>query len=457
MVTHRGALIGAAMSSLMLFSTTALGAVSAEEAARLQGDLTPLGAERAGNADGTIPAWDGGLQTAPEGVVVTDDLFRPDPFADDEPLYRITAENYTQYQDQLMPVHIALFESQPTYFMDVYQSRRSCALPDFVYDAIQRNALNASITEDGNGVLNATMATPFPFPTRAEHVTWNHTLRYRGFNTVRQFASVAPAANGTFTPVIVQDQAIFLYSDPTVQNMEELENTSFKYLQTVISPARRAGDIILVHESLDQSIGARNAWTYNPGQRRVRRAPTIAYDNPQSYSDGLSTADQLDMYNGAPDRYTWEMLGKEEYIVPYNTYELQNVTHEYSDIAQPNHLNQDLIRYEPHRVWVVEAGLLPDARHIYGRRVHYHDEDTYQIVGSALYDSRGEMWRVMEGFMINFYDVPACFTVGEVSYDLQNGRYSVQGLMNQEPQLDFNGQFTEDDFNPNALRRGGIR
>lgn len=441
----------------LTITTSALAAVSAEEAARLDGELTPLGAERAGNEDGTIPEWTGGLQGPPDGVTIGADLVRPNPFPEDEVLFTITSENYLEYQDMLMPGSIALFESKPSFFMNVYTSRRSCSLPQFVYDDIRRNATNAGLVSGGNGVSNATMATPFPFPTEGQHLVWNHTLRYRGYQTVRQFASAAPSAGGDFTPVIVQDQAIFLYSDPNLENFDDLDNTSLKYLQTVIAPSRRAGDIILVHESINQGVGPRSAWTYNPGMRRVRRAPTIAYDNPQSYSDGLSTADQLDMYNGAPDRYEWTLEGKQEYYIPYNAYELASTDHEYTDIAQAGHLNQDLIRYEPHRVWVAEGNLVDGARHVYSRRVHFQDEDTYQIVGAVLYDSRGEMWRVMEAYMINFYDVPLCFTIGEVSYDFQNGRYSVQGLTNQEPQIDFEGTFTEDDFNPDALRRGGIR
>lgn len=441
----------------LTISAGAFAGVTAEEAARLDGDLTPMGAERAGNADGSIPEWTGGLQGPPEGITVGADLHRPDPFADDEVILTINSDNYQDHIDDLMPGSVALFERHPSYFMNIYQSRRSCALPQFVYDDIRANATNANLVSDGNGVSGATMATPFPFPVEGQELVWNHTLRYRGFRTVRQFASLAPSNAGDFTAVIVQDQAIFLYSNPNLESQEDLNNISLKYLQTVIAPPRRAGDIILVHETINQGAGPRQAWTYNPGQRRVRRAPTIAYDNPQSYSDGLSTADQLDMYNGAPDRYDWVNLGKEEYYIPYNDYDLASPEHQYTDIAQAGHLNQDLIRYERHRVWVSEGRLRPDARHIYSRRVNYHDEDTYQIVGEMLYDSRGELWRVMEAYMINFYDVPLCFTIGEVSYDLQNGRYSVQGLTNQEPQIDFEGTFDETDFNPDALRRGGIR
>ena len=55
-------ILGGAMLSALALSVSA--AVSPEEAAKLQTTLTPMGAERAGNTSGTIPAWTGGTLTA---------------------------------------------------------------------------------------------------------------------------------------------------------------------------------------------------------------------------------------------------------------------------------------------------------------------------------------------------------------------------------------------------------
>ena len=41
-----------------------------DEINRLSEDLTPMGSERAGNADGTIPEWTGGITTASRGLQV---------------------------------------------------------------------------------------------------------------------------------------------------------------------------------------------------------------------------------------------------------------------------------------------------------------------------------------------------------------------------------------------------
>ena len=66
----------------------------------------------------------------------------------------------------------------------------------------------------------------------------------------------------------------------------------------------------------------RSAWIYNAGQRRVRRAPDLAYDNFNDGTEGMRTSDQFDAWNGAPDRYDWKLVGKKEIYVPYNAYKL---------------------------------------------------------------------------------------------------------------------------------------
>ena len=74
-------------------------AVSPAEAERLKGDLTPLGAERAGNASGTIPAWEGGYTQVWPGYQSGQP--RPDPFASEKPLYRIDADNMATHAAEL--------------------------------------------------------------------------------------------------------------------------------------------------------------------------------------------------------------------------------------------------------------------------------------------------------------------------------------------------------------------
>ena len=227
---------------------------------------------------------------------------------------------------------------------------------------------------------------------------------------------MTPQRSGRYTAVKFEEQQEFYYAREGV-TPENVGNRFASLLQTVTSPPRLAGSILLVHETLDQVREPRQAWRYNPGQRRVRRAPNIAYDNPGTASDGLRTIDNFDLFVGAPDRYTWEFVGKKERYVPYNAYKLHSDQLKLEDLVIPGHLNQDHTRYELHRVWVVEARLKEGFSHIYSRRTLYFDEDSWVILLADHYDGRGQLWRVAEGHTINFYDVPATTYTVEALYE----------------------------------------
>lgn len=447
-------LYGLALASLVT-ANVGTAAVTEQDAARLDGELTPMGAIRAGNKDGSIPAWDGGITTPPAGYQPGD--HHPDPFAADQPLYSITAANLGQYRDKLTAGHIALLEAYPDSFhMNVYPTRRSAAFPQRIYDATRANASRAQLVADGNGVDNAIVGVPFPIPANGAEAIWNHILRYRGDTVGRWIAQAVPTRSGKYTLVKFEDESDFLYSKPGAE-FDKLDNVIVYYKQKVIAPARLAGYILLVHETLNQVKQPRNAWTYNTGQRRVRRAPNVAYDNPGTASDGMRTSDQLDMFNGAPDRYNWKLEGRKELIVPYNAYKLHSDQVSYDDILTAKHINPDLARYELHRVWVVEATLKEGTNHIYPRRTFYIDEDSWQILAVDQYDRRGNLWRVSEGFPINYYDVPTLWSTLEVHTDLQAGRYLAIGLDNESRMYDFNLKRSAQDFTPAALRREGTR
>jgi len=429
--------------------------ISSDQIARLGADLTPLGGEKAGNADGTIPAWEGGITQSPAG-------YQPgrhyiDPFAGDPVMFTITAANMDRYADKLTEGHKALLKTySDSYKMNVYQSRRTAAAPQHIYEATKRIAATARLTPDGNGVEGAVTGIPFPIPANGLEVIWNHLLRWRADYAERRIAQAAPSRGGDYTLVQFSDQFNLLYSHDGMTE-ERLNNLILYFKQEVLAPARLAGGILLVHETLNQNRENRQAWLYNPGQRRVRRAPHVAFDNPGTASDGMRTNDQFDMYNGSPERYDWTLVGKKEMYVPYNNYRLQDPSLKYSDILKPLHINQDYPRYELHRVWVVDATLKPGARHIYKRRTFYVDEDSWQILAVDQYDNRDQLWRVSEGFAMNYYDVPNLWTSLEVHTDLQAGRYLAIGLFNESTPYNFKATFTDADFTPAALRREGRR
>src|SRR5690606_20204219 len=191
--------------ALSMMATGVMAAVSAEEAAKLGNSLTPLGGEMAGNADGSIPAWTGGLK--PSAGKVDERGFLENPYAGDQPLFTITAQNMDQYKDKLTPGQQALFKRYPnTYKIPVYKTHRSAASPEAVYEAARENAVNTKLVEGGNGLENFKMAHAFPIPQNGMEVAWNHLTRYRGGSVRRQIVQATPQVNGSFNLVYFQDE-----------------------------------------------------------------------------------------------------------------------------------------------------------------------------------------------------------------------------------------------------------
>ena len=444
-----------AVAVSLLGAAAAQAKVAESEAAKLGGELNPMGGVKAGNEDGSIPAWDGGVTSPPAGY--TEGEHHPNPFGSDEPLFTITSENVSQYKDKLSPGQVGMFERYPdTWFMKVYPTRRSASYPQRVYDAFATNARNASLTPDGNGVLNGLTTSPFPIPQSGLEAIWNHFLRYRGVKFTRKVGQATPTASGNYTMVELDEKTFIAYAEEGA-SIESINNKLAYFLQVVKAPARLAGAILLVHETLNQKTEPRKAWTYNPGQRRVRRAPNVAYDNPGTASDAQRTNDQLDMYNGAPDRYNWELKGRREMYIPYNSYQLHSNTLKHDDIIQKGHINPNHLRYELHRVWETEATLKAGTSHIYARRVFYQDEDSWQIAVVDAYDKRGQLWRSSEAHIINYYNLPMIWETLICHYDLQNGRYQAFGFNNEGEVDQFGIRADSEEFTPEGLRRLGRR
>lgn len=420
--------------ALMFVALPLAAKVTPEEAAKLKTTLTPQGGERAANKDGSIPAWEGGLKTAPpcfkgKGTRLCD------PFPDDKPKFTITKSNMAQYADKLGEGQKAMFEKFPTtYKMNVYETRRTAAYPDFVYEATYNNALNAELAGGGEALVNAILGIPFPIPKSGVEPVWNHKVRYRGESGRRWNNQAAVTSSGDFNLVTLREDVLFTYAQKGA-TPDSLDNVIIYFLQVVTQPPRLAGTITLVHETMDQVKEPRRAWQYNPGQRRLRRAPNVAYDNPGTGADGLRTNDQTDTFNGATDRYTWKIVGKKEVYIPYNAYKIHSDQYKYRDIIQKGHINQDLARYELHRVWIVEGEVKPTTTHMYAKRRFYLDEDTWQIALVDIYDRRGAMWRWQEAHTVQNYDEPyGNGPVIETIYDLQNNRYLAQAMNNEDPE-----------------------
>lgn len=423
--------------------------------ADLGGALTPMGAEKAGNAAATIPAWSGGLTNAPANFNEGDHY--ADPYADDKVLFVIDASNADKYRESLSEGQLALLKRYPTWKMRIFPTRRSAAFPEGHYRETAANLGVAKLAESGNGVLGTKGGIPFPIPSNGLEVMWNHLLRYRGDTFEMHWNHAAVTRTGDYALVRLEHEFDFEYGNLSKPTSAREDNRLFSFQQTVTAPARLAGQILLVHEYVDQVKKPRDAWTYNPGQRRVRLAPNVAYDNPGTATDGLRTNDDFLMFNGATDRYEWKLLGKREVYVPYNAYVLNGNGVKYADILKPLHINPDLARYELHRVWVVEARLKPNTSHIYARRVFYVDEDSWNVLLTDKYDGRGELWRTAEMHTINFYNIPMLFPALDIHYDLQSDRYIAGGLRNEEKAVYKRIKRNAGDFTPSALRGAGTR
>lgn len=441
--------------SILLLATCALQAqakVDSAQAARLGQDLTPLGGERAGNAAGTIPAWDGGLAQPPANY--QPGMHHPDPYSADAPLYQVNSQNLAQYQAQLPAGLKALLEKNPDYFLRVFPTRRSAAAPQRIYDATRFNAQTSELISGGNGVDGAAAGIPFPLPKTGQEVIWNHIMRYRGDQISFVTNQAAVLSNGAYNLLKLERDIYFLYGREGV-SPQDLDNTLFYYKYKVVAPAKLAGSALVVQETLDQVLAIRKAWRFNRGERRVRRLPMLAYDTLQPDTNGMATADVVDSYNGAPDRYEWNLVGKQEMLVPYNSYAVHQKGIPYDNILRSNTVNPELLRYELHRVWVVDAELRKGFSHPYAKRRFYIDEDSWQILAADLYDKSGELSGVQESHPISYYDVPMFGSTLETIYDFKGKRYFVDGLDNNEPMYNFNAKLTPRDFTPQALRREG--
>lgn len=450
------ALLQSGVLALSMLATSVMAAVSADEAAKLGSTLTPLGAERAGNADGSIPEWTGGL---PKNAGTADDRgFLSDPFSSEQPLFTITAQNVDQYKDKLTPGQVAMFKRYPDSFkIPVYPTHRSATAPQSVLDDVKINATNTKLVEGGNGLENFKTAYPFPIPQNGLEAIWNQITRYRGGSVRRLVTQATPQANGSYSLVYFQDEFTFPTS-LTDYDPSKPSNILFYFKQRVTAPARLAGNVLLVHETLNQVKEPRLAWLYNAGQRRVRRAPQVSYDGPGTAADGLRTSDNFDMYNGAPDRYDWKLNGKKEIYIPYNSYKLDSPKLKYADIIKAGHLNPEHTRYELHRVWHVTGTLKAGERHIYAKRDVFIDEDTWQAAVIDHYDGRGALWRVAEAHAQYYYDKQVPWYTVETLHDIISGRYLALGMKNEEKQsYDFNYKASSSDYTPAALRQAGVR
>jgi hypothetical protein len=446
----------AALCLTSLATSTAYAAVSPEEAARLGKDLTPTGAEMAGNADGSIPPWNPkGTPTPPNFVPGSDDYVNP--YADEKPLYTIDGSNWKQYADNLTVGTQAMFEKYGAdgFKMHVYPSHRGTIRPDWFYKNSIKNATDASLVDDGQRIEGNYPGVPFPIPQSGLEVMWNHMIRY-GEAIDQNYDTYYVGGNGK--PVLAttgSSTSVFPMFDNPDEPVGDKNWTKLRI--NYDAPARRAGEILLVHEpGADYTKGkGRKAWQYLVGQRRVRLAPAVSFDTPNPGVAGTSTYDDSFIYNGSPERFDWTLVGKQEMIVPAANYDMVFQT-KVQDMLGEKFLNPEVVRWEKHRVWIVDSRLKEGSRHLYSRRTFYMDEDSWGAMAGEMYDGRDQLWRLQYTYGANLYDRKSSFGSAYGSYDLLQNIYNLNGK--PIPGKFRNGSTQNDKyFTPKGMSRGGIR
>jgi hypothetical protein len=448
---NRKLLARAALLALFASASSAQAGVSADEAAKLKTELTPFGAEKAGNKDGTIPAWTGGYTTPipgdkPGGT-------RSDPFKADKPLFSITAKNVDQYADKLSEGSKAMFKKYPDYRIDVYPTHRSAAAPQWVYDNTFKNATRAKL--NGDIAEGAFGGIPFPIPKTGAEVMWNHKLRWRGTSLTNTFTQYQITTDGK--PVMTTDgvadiQMPYYFQDSSPEALAK-HNETWLIRVLNIGPPIRAGEAIVGRVQFD---GAKdNAWVYLTGQRRVRKLPNPCCDTPTPATAGVMSFDELETFDGRLDRFDWKLAGKKEVVIPYNNNKLFSVKD--ADVLG-RFPNPDHMRWELHRVWVVDATLRAGQRHQAPKSRYYCDEDTWICSLGERYDANGQLWKAL--WTTNFVtpDLPGTVGGSMGFNDLVAGTAFIGNLYGSKPvQYVVKPRIPDSTFTPDAMAGEGVR
>lgn len=441
-----------ALLTLTLLASAAQAAVTAEEAAKLKSTLTPFGAEKAGNADGSIPAWTGGYTTPIPGF--KNGGRRGDPFASEKPLYSITAETLAQHAAKLSEGTQALLRKYPkTFRVDVYKTHRTAAAPQWVYENTFRNATSARL--DGEVVKDAYGGIPFPIPKSGKEIVANNELHWRGEAWQADFRGYLGTASGQ--RVLSVEGTGDFQMPYYAQGQDSKFGGDYWLIRLVNSgPPVRAGEAITGRQNLDQD--KTGVWVYLTGQRRVRKLPNACCDTPTPATSGVASFDEVDVLSGRTDRFDWKIVGKQELLIPYNSNRLHTPAKD-SDVLLANHLNPDHVRWELHRVWVLESTLKPGQRHQAPKARYYVDEDTWVAVLADRWDANGQLWKTLWSHPVVMPDVPATTPQQQWGFnDLISGAWYASGVVNERSKhYQIVPRRPDSFFTPDALAGEGVR
>nr|WP_069267838.1 DUF1329 domain-containing protein [Paraburkholderia nodosa] len=421
-------------------------------------ELTQFGAEIAASKDGLIPAYTGGIKDIPSGFKADSGKW-VNPFASEQPILEITAQNYQQYSDKMNAGAIELFKRYPNYRMNVYPTHRSASFPDWYLKNSEQNSETAKLEKNGLSVVGAFGGKPFPVPKSGLEALWDWEMRYGG--TAQSNRTKIWLVDSSGTPILVsQIKADQYYPYYDTSHEDEFKKKGgaaiwYQIYNDYAAPARMIGATSLFWMPMDMADHDEETWEYNPGQRRVRVAPDLAYDTPEPSYSGAITMDDIFLFFGKMDRWNAKLVGKKEMYIPYNDYK-QTYEIPSSKILTPHFVNPDYGRWELHRVWVVELTLKPGARHVYSKKVLYMDEDGGGGMMDA-YDQSGKLYRTGFETTVPAYDYKIPYSLPNWFYDFQSGVYIFGNHASESPGVFFNVKFNESYFTPEHMQTSGIR
>lgn len=440
-----------------LVLATQLAAVTPEEAAQLKTTLTPFGAEKAGNSDGTIPAWTGGFTTPIPGF--KNGGRRPDPFANEKPVFSINAQNMDKYADKLTDGTKAMLKKYPnSYRLDIYPTHRTSAAPAWVYDNTFKNATRAKLIKGPAGPMPVGMygGIPFPIPKDGAEVMWNHLLRWRPASWHWHQHGILITSDGKRILTVdgaAEQQMPYYFRDGSPEKFDG----RYWFIRLVNDgPPIRAGEAIVGHESVDDT--KTQSWVYLTGQRRTRLLPNPCCDTPTPASAGIMGFDDIEVWStGWLGRFDWKILGKKEIYIPYNSNRSWIPTKD-SDLVGAHHLNPDWVRWELHRVWVVEADLAKGQRHQVHKSIYYVDEDSWWAVLGDRWDASGRLWKIDWLLPMAAPDLPGVIEQTHGFYDLVSNTWYANGVLNEMPeQYKITSRWPDTMFTPESMAGGSAR
>lgn len=432
-------------------------AQTSKDPSLLKTTLTPMGSERAGNADGSIPAWTGGYTTVPEGWQPGD--FMPDPFANEQPVAVINASNMSQYVDKLSDGVMAMM-TRYGFSIKVYPTHRSHALPQWIYDNIASNLNTAKLDPGGArlGFTNAYGGYPFPIPDVSDpfvagaQIIYNHETRWVGSNNIQKNSGwVVNAGQPAFTQAAVT-QYQYPYYDPSGSSAT-FQGMLWRQHNKLLGPANLTGEEIVEWNYTDPYTHPAQLWELLSGQGRVRRAPELMFDAPSQFADGLINYDEYSIFIQSLQEYDWKYLGKKELYIPYNNNELIGQPLEQTMKAQ--FLDPNVVRWELHRVWIVEANVHQGERNVLVRRRFYVDEDCWTVAVGDAYDANGNLFHVAFNYFYLRPDLPGlAYLKNQTTNNLQaNGYVVADGVWGEkgDPSVKFNVSMSPSVFDPENM------